>query len=66
MDKSGKNFASAMERLNEINEWFQQEDIDLDEGLKKLKEGKELIRQCREKLKNVENEFLDIKKDILG
>ena len=33
------NFARSFKRIEEINEWFQGEDIDLDEALKKYKEG---------------------------
>lgn len=57
------DFASAISRLEEINEWFQHEDLDLDEGLAKLKEGKELIKQSREQLQVVENEFIKIKQE---
>lgn len=55
------NFKQAIKELEEINTWFQQENIDLDEGLVKLKRGKELIKICKEKLKEVENEFVEIK-----
>jgi exodeoxyribonuclease VII small subunit len=53
-------FASAINRLEEINRWFQQEDLDLDEGLAKLREGKELIKLCRQKLQTVDNELIKI------
>ncbi|MFZ5424590.1 MAG: exodeoxyribonuclease VII small subunit [Patescibacteria group bacterium] len=59
------DFTKAIKDLEEINKWFQEEEIDLDEGLKKLKLGKELIKQCRERIKEVENEFVDIKKDFV-
>lgn len=62
MDKL--DFADAVKKLEEINKWFQSEDIDLDEGLQKLRTGKELIKQCRERLQNVENEFLKIKDEF--
>ena len=35
------DFTESVNRLEEINFWFQNEKIDLDEGLKKLKEGKD-------------------------
>lgn len=54
------DFSQAIKRLDEINKWFQEEEIDLDEGLKKLREGKEIIKECRKKLKDVENEFTKI------
>jgi exodeoxyribonuclease VII small subunit len=58
------DFASAMKELEQINQWFQEQDIDLDEGLEKLKKAKELISQCRDRLKNVENEFVKIKDEF--
>lgn len=63
MDKK-TDFATAMKELEEINEWFQQEDIDLDRGLEKLKKGQKLIALSRKRLKDVENEFIRIKADI--
>lgn len=58
------DFTKSIKELEEINRWFQNEDIDLDEGLTKLRTGKELIRKCRERLKEVENEFIEISKDV--
>lgn len=47
-----------------MNRWFQEENIDLEEGLERLKKGKELIQQCRQRLQSVENEFLKIKAEF--
>ena len=58
------DFTESVNKLEEINTWFQNEDIDLDEGLYKLKAGKELIKKCRTRLKEVENEFIKIKKEF--
>lgn len=58
------NFTDAYEELEKINEWFQEKDIDLDEGLKKYKKGLELIKNCRKRLKEAENQFHDIKKEF--
>ena len=59
------DFTQSVNKLEEINTWFQNEDIDLDEGLYKLKAGKELIKKCRTRLKEVENEFIKIKKEFV-
>jgi exonuclease VII small subunit len=60
-----KNLNSNLKRLSEITEWFEnQEEIDVEEGLKKVKEAVELIKASRERLKTVENEFKEIKKEI--
>jgi exodeoxyribonuclease VII small subunit len=58
------DFKSKLEELETINEWFQSDDIDLDEGLKKLKRAKELIKYCKSRLKDVENEFNTIKEEM--
>lgn len=64
MDKNKFDFTKALQRLDEINRWFQEEDIDLDQGLLRLKEGKKLILKCQKRLGQVENEFMEIKKDM--
>lgn len=60
-NKHAFDFSKALSELEEINRWFQDEDIDLDQGLEKLKKGKKLIDQCRGRLGEVENEFIKIK-----
>lgn len=57
------NFTEAYEKIEEINEWFQQETIDLDEALAKFKEAMTLIARCQEQLKKTENKFEEIKKE---
>jgi exonuclease VII small subunit len=60
-----KNLNNSLKRLSEITEWFDnQEEIDVEEGLKKVKEAAELIKASKERLKTVENEFKEIKKEI--
>lgn len=58
------DFSKAIDELEEINHWFQNEDIDLDAGLTKFRRGLALIKHCRERLKQVENEFVEIKKEF--
>lgn len=58
------DFSKAIDELEQINRWFQDEDIDLDTGLSKFRRGLELIKKCRERLKHVENEFVEIKKEF--
>lgn len=60
-----KNLNSNLKRLSEITGWFEnQEEIDVEEGLKKVKEAVELIKASKERLKSIENEFQEIKKEI--
>ena len=54
-----------MGKLEKTVDWFQsREDVDVEEGLKRVKEGAELIKTLKAKLKKVENEFEEIKKDL--
>ncbi len=51
--------------LSEIAEWFDnREEVDVEEGLKKVKEAVKVIKESKERLKEIENEFEDIKKEI--
>jgi len=59
------NFTKFYQEIEEINEWFQEEDIDLDEALKKYERGMMLIQKCKERLKKSENKFEEIKKKYL-
>jgi len=60
-----KNLSDNLKKLSEITEWFEgQEDIDVEEGLKKVKEAVVLIKASKERAKTVENEFKEIKKEI--
>lgn len=56
------NFTKAYREIEEINEWFQGEDIDLDEALKKYERGMELVEKCKKRLRAAENKFEEIKK----
>lgn len=66
MEKKTKNsIAESIKQLENISSWFdEQENVDLEEGLKKVKEGATLIKDTREKLKNIKNEFEEIQKEI--
>jgi exodeoxyribonuclease VII small subunit len=59
------NFTKFYQEIEEINEWFQGEDIDLDEALEKYERGMMLIQKCKERLKKSENKFEEIKKKYL-
>ncbi len=56
------NFASAFQELEEITKWFDgEENVDLDEGLKKFERGLELSNELKKKLGEVENKVEEIK-----
>lgn len=62
MNDESFDFSKALAEIQEINRWFQSDDIPLEEALVKLKRGMELIKKCSTRLKDVENEFIELKK----
>jgi len=63
--KLSKNLNDNLKRLSEITDWFdKQEEIDVEAGLEKVKEAVQLIKISKERLKEIENEFEEIKKEI--
>lgn len=63
MDKI--NLTEALKKLEEINQWFEDSDeVDVEEGLKKVKEGVKLVKESQKRLKDVENEFEEVKKEL--
>lgn len=55
----------SIKKLEKISQWFdEQEEIDLEKGLEKVKEGAALIRESRSRLKVIENEFEEIKAEM--
>ena len=65
MPDKKETIKSSMSELEKIVEWFEaQSEVDVEEGLKKVKAGAGLIKELKSKLKKVENEFNDIKKDL--
>ena len=66
-DVSTQNLTKNLKQLSEITTWFDnQEEVDIEEGLKKVKQAAELIKTSRKRLQSIENEFEEIKKDIDG
>ena len=65
MSKQGKKISEDLNKLESIVHWFEeQEEVDVEEGLAKVRTGATLIKELKGKLKNVENEFTEIKKDL--
>lgn len=55
----------SLKKLKGIIAWFdEQEEVDVEAGLEKVKEGAQLIKESRAELKNLENEFEKVKKDL--
>jgi exodeoxyribonuclease VII small subunit len=59
------NLTESLKKLEEIVEWFEgQGEVDVEKGIEKVKEGVKLIKVSRERLKKVENEFEEVKKEL--
>lgn len=57
--------SESLGRLEEIVNWFEtQEDVDVEEGLKKVKEGAAVIKDLKARLQEVENEFNEIRREL--
>lgn len=55
----------SLKKLKGIVEWFdEQEEVDVEAGLEKVKEGAVLIKESRKQLKELENEFEKVKEDL--
>ncbi len=59
------NLTENLKKLSKISEWFEErEEVDVEEGLKKVKEAIKIIKESKGRLKEIENEFEEIKKEI--
>lgn len=68
MKKDDKEtIAQSLGKLEKIIEWFdEQSEVQVEEGLKRVREGAILIKDLRGRLKEVENQFQELKKDLDG
>jgi len=63
--KESKQFKDQLKEIEKILEWFNaQEELDVEEALEKVKQASALIKLSKTRLKEVENEFKDIKREI--
>lgn len=63
--QKGVNLTQSLKKLEEIVEWFEsQDEVDVEKGLDKVREGVKLIKASKERLKKVENEFEEVKKEL--
>jgi len=59
------NLSDSLKKVQEIIRWFDtEEEIDVEKGLEKIKEGTLFIKQSRARLKEIENEFETVKKEL--
>jgi exonuclease VII small subunit len=60
-----QNLSEQLKKLQKIVDWFEdQEEVDVEKGLLKVKEGAELIKSSKKRLKELENEFEEVRKDL--
>lgn len=58
------NLKESLCKLKEIADWFEdQEEVDVEAGLEKVKEGAVLVKNCKSRLSEIENEFEKIRKE---
>ena len=59
------NLKDSLKRLNDIAVWFEEQDeVDVEAGLEKLKEGADLVKICKKRLSEIENEFEQIQREV--
>jgi exonuclease VII small subunit len=64
-NSNGVNLNETLKKLEAISSWFDsQREVDVEEGLKKVKEGAELIKASKARLAEIENEFEEVKKGM--
>jgi exonuclease VII small subunit len=64
-DVSKSGISVTLARLQEIVNWFDEsEAIDLEEGIRKVKEGALYLKKAKSELKEIDNEFKELE-DLL-
>jgi len=59
------NIKASLDELEKISSWFEsQKDIDVEQGLEKVKTAAVLIKDLKARLRDVENEFEEVKKEL--
>lgn len=60
-----KSLTESLQKIQGIITWFDsQDEVDIEKGLEKIKEGAKLIQESRSRLREIENEFEIVKKDL--
>ena len=59
------SLGKSLKELEKIAAWFEeQEEIDVEKGISKVRDGAKLIKATKKRLGEVENEFEDLKKQL--
>lgn len=60
-----KNLTESLKKLETIVGWFdEQQEVDVEQGLTKVREAATLIKESKARLAEIENEFEAIEKEI--
>jgi len=63
--EGGGNISKSLKNLEEIVNWFEnQEDVDIEKGLEKVKQGAVIIKTLKKRLTTVQNEFNEVKEGL--
>jgi exonuclease VII small subunit len=64
-EESSENLKENLNELKKIVDWFEnQEEVDVEEGLEKVRRGAALVKATKVRLGEIENEFAEIQRDI--
>jgi exonuclease VII small subunit len=64
-NKKTTDLSANLSELKKITDWFEeQQEVDIEAGLEKVKEAASLIKSSKARLAEVENEFEEIKREI--
>ncbi len=64
-EQTSSSITHKLKDLEAIVAWFTAEkDVDIEEGLEKVRQGARLIKELKVGLSNVENEFKEIQKGL--
>lgn len=61
MANTERDFGAKLTELEKITEWFESDEVDLNEALQKFERGMELADQLKKELETVENRVEKIK-----
>ncbi len=60
-----ENLKESLNELKKIVDWFEnQQEVDVEQGLEKVKQGAVLVKATKTRLGEIENEFTEIQRDI--
>ena len=63
--EKNESLSESIKKLEGIVLWFEtQEEVDVEKGLEKFKEGAALVKSSRQRLMEIENEFREVEKTL--